>query len=286
MVAAHAPSPPISAASMIYNSGTSGAVWAIGGAIFKAKAWVEGVETEASTLRYVQKHFPSIPTPEIIYDWVDKRTARSFLVLRPAEGQTLQQAWPVLSVPQRQRIAAEVAGICATLTAQTSDILATASGRYGIQDNYLMPERPDDAPSWRPIPFPPLTAKQAGVYIPSLMDTDALGAAFQFCHADLSPTNIMVSPTDGTVTSILDWESAAFYPRVWIATKARVSYGFILEDNVDDNVWAWTSVLLEALEKYNFYPNVQGFRALKEKQKEASVCKLAGDPPRWYYPTC
>ncbi|CAK7235593.1 hypothetical protein SCUCBS95973_009319 [Sporothrix curviconia] len=268
---------------MIYNSGTSGAVWAIGGAIFKAKAWVKDIETEASTLRYVQTRFPSIPTPEIIHDWIDRDTARSLLVLRPAEGQTLQQAWPVLSDTQRRHIAAEVAGVCAALTTETSGMLAAASGHCGIQDNYLIPGRPDNEPSWRPVPFPPLTAKQAGAYLSSLMDTNPPGSAFQFCHADLGPTNIMVKPADGTVTSILDWESAAFYPRVWVATKVQVSYGFKLEDRVDDDEWAWRNVLLDALEKHDFRPNAPGFRALK---KEASVFKLAGDPPRWFYPSC
>lgn len=65
-----------------------------------------------------------------------------------------------------------------------------------------------------------------------------------------------------------------------------MSYGFILEDGVDDDVWAWRKLLLEALEKHDFCPKTQGFRALKEKQKEASVFTLEGDPPRWSYPTC
>lgn len=56
------------APNLIYNSGTSGAVWAIGGAFCKAKAWMEGMETEAGTLKYVQKRF-DIPVPEIVYDW-------------------------------------------------------------------------------------------------------------------------------------------------------------------------------------------------------------------------
>ena len=54
------------------------------------------------------------------------------------------------------------------------------------------------------------------------------GTNFHFYHADLGPTNIMVSG-DGNVTGILDLESAAFYP---IGTKPKMSYGFILE-NVD-----------------------------------------------------
>lgn len=44
-------------------------------------------------------------------------------------------------------------------------------------------------------------------------DIDAL---FHFYHADLDlgPTNIMVSADDGVITAIIDWELAAYHPRV------------------------------------------------------------------------
>lgn len=80
------------------------------------------------------------------------------------------------------------------------------------------------------------------------------GESFHFYHADLSPTNIMVSG-DGSVTGILDWESTAFYPRMWIGIKPKASYGFILKD-FDGDKWLWRNILLEALKKRNFVPDV------------------------------
>ena len=57
--------------------------------------------------------------------------------------------------------------------------------------------------------------------------SDDMDAAFYITHADLSPTNIILSGTavpkseDGAsyvhIAAIVDWESAAFYPRFWIA---------------------------------------------------------------------
>lgn len=241
-----------------HSSGTSGAVWAIGGAVCKAKAWVEGMETEAETLRYVHKNF-DIAVPEILYAWIDQSFNRSFLILKRIDGETLQRAWPSLSHNQRHHIAEQVAHHCETLAKETSDKLETVTG-CGILDQYLLPGRPVSAPSWKPIPFPPLSKAKAKAY---LLPMDA-GEKFYFCHADLSPTNIMV--LEGSVTGIIDWESAAFYPRAWIGTKPRVGYGFILE-NVDGDKWEWSKLLSEAVEKRDFVPDVEGYSAFSKKEK-------------------
>lgn len=91
------------------------------------------------------------------------------------------------------------------------------------------------------------------------------GSKFHFYHAGLSPTNIVVS-TDGNVTSILDWESAGFFPRMWIATKPRVCYAFILE-HVEGDPWAGRELLLEALAERGYLPNVEGYREFYERKK-------------------
>ena len=41
-----------------------------------------------------------------------------------------------------------------------------------------------------------------------------------FSHADLSWDNILVEPTTGNVTAILDWEMAGFWPDWWEYRKA------------------------------------------------------------------
>ena len=248
----------------IHSSGTSGAVWALGGAVVcKAKAWVEGMETEAETLRYVRGEF-DIPVPEILHSWIDRVSSRSFLVLKRVDGETLQQAWPSLSHHQRHHIADQVAQCCEALAKETSDKLESVSG-YGITDRYLLPDRTESAPSWRPVPFPRLSKSEAEAYLHPM---DA-GKKFYFAHLDLSPTNIMVSK-DGTVTGILDWESAAFYPRVWIGTKPKVSYGFILE-GVDKDVWAWRELLSEALQERRFVPDVEGFQVFRKRKAELGI---------------
>ncbi|KAF9556781.1 hypothetical protein CPC08DRAFT_641050 [Agrocybe pediades] len=38
-------------------------------------------------------------------------------------------------------------------------------------------------------------------------------AAIQFAHGDLLPKNIIVNGS--TITGIIDWEAAGFYPEYW-----------------------------------------------------------------------
>lgn len=76
-------------------------------------------------------------------------------------------------------------------------------------------------------------------------------ALFHFYHADLGPTNILISEDGSVVTGIIDWESAAYYPQFWIATKPVVASAFWLESTIDKPK-LWGELLDEAL-KANGY---------------------------------
>ena len=43
--------------------------------------------------------------------------------------------------------------------------------------------------------------------------------ATKFTHGDFAPRNIMVK-RDGTITAIIDWDSAGWFPEYWEYTKA------------------------------------------------------------------
>ncbi|KAG7151726.1 hypothetical protein HYQ46_012473 [Verticillium longisporum] len=69
----------------------------------------------------------------------------------------------------------------------------------------------------------------------------------QFNHEDLGPPNIMI-PEDGTVvTGIIDWESAAYHPRFWLATKPIYAGAFFLECETDEPR-LWGQLLGQALD--------------------------------------
>jgi hypothetical protein len=108
----------------------------------KVKAWVEHMESEAETLRFVRKRFDGIPVPEVMYDWVEHISNRSFLLLRPVRGRTLQVAWPSLSHEQRTKVAQNVAECCAILAKETSNSLETATGLWHSRSIPITGETP------------------------------------------------------------------------------------------------------------------------------------------------
>jgi hypothetical protein len=84
---------------------------------------------------------------------------------------------------------------------------------------------------------------------------------FYVYHADLGPTNIMISE-DGSVSGVLDWESAGYYPEFWIATKPLVSGRFYLPQVSEDRM-AWAKLLVNALEIEGFKPSKDKYQAWK-----------------------
>ncbi|KAL3459657.1 hypothetical protein BJX64DRAFT_291005 [Aspergillus heterothallicus] len=240
------------AEGLVYQAGTSSAVWAIGKhAICKVKTWAVGMEEESRTLAFVAARFPHIPIPEVIYSWIDDKMERTFLILRRVEGQTLQKAWPSLSLEGRNRVAASVAQYCSDLADATSGNLESSTG-LGVLEPFLNVDGEESHPTWKPRPLGPFSHSMAKRYFQriSTQQLPIIGDEFHFYHSDLGPTNILVSG-DGTVVSILDWESAGFYPRFWIALKPYRSRGFNL-DSPDDARYEWVDLLLSKLADLGF----------------------------------
>ena len=214
---------------LVHQGGTSAAVWGIKTSTFcKVKAWCEGLESENDTLRFVAKNAPSISLPEVIYSWIDHGWNRSFLILRRVGGQTLQDAWPRLSQPQRSQIASQVAEYCSELAGITSLAFESATHR-GVLEPFLTVDAEPSYPSWKPRIVGPFSLEDFKSYLLRQSTTQCpdIGHSLHFYHADLGPGNIMVSE-EGNVEGILDWESAGFYPRCWIASKPMLSAGFYL----------------------------------------------------------
>ncbi|KAF2175516.1 hypothetical protein K469DRAFT_680019 [Zopfia rhizophila CBS 207.26] len=245
----------------IYSSGTSGAVWSIGGIFCKVKSWQRGIEQEKEAIDFVKKRFKDVPLPKVLYAWTEPEYSRSYLILQQMPGIPLERAWSSLSTVQRRKIATQIAGYCDTLATARSDALQTATG-CGITDGLLMTPSRKDEPSWKRRTLTPLDLASAEDYLSPLY----LGNAFYYYHADLCPSNILV--LDGKVSGILDWEHAAFYPRFWIATKPHFSYGFALEG---EDTWAWTKLLSQALTERGFIENISGFQHWREKSRNAKL---------------
>ena len=240
---------------LVHQGGTSAAVWSIGTSTFcKVKAWCEGLEPENDTIRFVARNAPSIPLPEVIYSWVDHDWNRSFLILKRVGGQTLRDAWPQLSLPQRSQIASQVAKYCSELAKITSHSFESATGR-GVVEPFLTVDPEPSHPSWKPIPLGPFSLEDFDSYLlrQSIRDCPDIGLSLHFYHADLGPGNIMVSE-EGNVAGIIDWESAGFYPRCWIASKPMLSAGFYLNSTEGSKREARRDLLGSMLKKEGFEP--------------------------------
>jgi hypothetical protein len=205
---------------LVHEGGDASAIWSIGSNAFcKVKDWVPNNEMEDQVISVVKKIAPQIPTPDVIYSWIE--TDRSFLILHRMEGCTLRDAWESLSTSQRDSILDTVAGYCDLLAQNTSDVLSGATGKP-LYEPYLAPGALGTSDH-----LGPMTHEEAVSYFSPYTETfplSMLGEVFHFYHPDLNPSNIII--LDGKVAGIIDWEGAGYYPRFWIATKPSVSPGF------------------------------------------------------------
>jgi hypothetical protein len=243
----------------VHQAGTSAAVCSFGGIFMKVKAWRPGMQLESNTIRYVN-NVSSIPTPEVVYSFLDVHWNRSFLILKSVEGQRLDWVWETLSTDQRMQIASTVAQFCKILASSTSGTLETVD-RKGVVEQFLTARPPESEPSWKPQFLGPYSPDQLQAYLLESPVAEKTRGLFYFYHADLGPENLMVAE-DGNIAGVIDWESAAFYPRFWLGTKPLVSAGFLLQ-GVGEERKAWAKLLASELENKGFAPDMKKYEAWK-----------------------
>jgi Phosphotransferase enzyme family len=247
-------------ADRMHQAGTGAAVWRLGDAFCKVKAWCEGMELEADAIAFARQNAPSVPVPEVLCTWIDHSWNRSFIILRAVKGETLARAWPLLTDAQRQRVASAVASFCEELASTTSSNIQSASG-CGTLEPFLTAHPPAVEPSWKPHLLGPLSVRELHIYLTKINSDVQMefGDTFNYYHADLGPTNILVS-NQGEINGIIDWESAGFYPRFWIGTKPLVSAGFFLNGTDIDKRKAWSTLLSRSLEEKGFMSHVEHYQ--------------------------
>jgi hypothetical protein len=256
-----------SAIDRIQECGTGGSVFSIGSeAICKAKSWYEGRQLEGATIKFVREQFPSVPLPEVLYSWTNPAMHRTFLITRRVHARTLNTAWPDLSASQRKSIAIEVAEHCASLATKTSSTYESDSG-CGVLEYWLMKRVPTCVPTWRITTLGPLTHSELKIYLSSMSKEDIpfFGDALVFHHADLGPTNILVSDDGNNIAAIIDWEVAGYFPDFWVATKPATVRAFQLDEAIvgPQAVDEWPSLFVEALVSKGFSCQKSVYQAWK-----------------------
>jgi hypothetical protein len=203
---------------MIHGGGYSSAVWLIGkDTICKVKAKYANVCNEASIIAFVRDKLPSLPLPHVLYSHENPGENCTALFLQRLQGQTLRDAWDALTKEQREKMVEQVTGYCKLMAGLKSEMMAGINAKC-LLEPYLYTSKDT--------PLAPLTvAKTQSLFNKYTTErtTPPDVKGFHFYHADLGPGNIMVQ--DGAIVAIIDWESAGYYPRFWIATKPSVSPG-------------------------------------------------------------
>ncbi len=243
---------------LIHEGGTLSAVWQLGKRAFlKVHPWKPQMESEAATIAFVKRVAPYIRTPNVIHEWFDHD--RSFLLVERLGHSTLNEAWGPLSPAQRTLAVETVALYCQRMAQNTSNQLSSVTGK-SVAEPYLDTFGSELAGPW--------TADQCRLAFSTSSTSCPAIETFHFYHADLGPTNIMVSE-DGRVEGVIDWESAGFYPEFWIATKPSVSPGLDLCPAPPGSTeMDWRRALKRELERLGFPQAKVWFIAWLESNEE------------------
>ena len=177
---------------------------------------------EASALRFVKAH-TTIPVPQVISsDW-DRIT------MEYIEGQTLQQAWPVLTPDQRSAILDQLRDYIAQMRALGGDHVGRLDGQGVLLPSIMMRSggpfnTVTELHDW--LVRPPKRLRAQSMYWHEITTQLAADHPIVFTHGDLATRNILVR--EGRIVAILDWEFAGWYPEYW-------EYVFALRglDNLD-----------------------------------------------------
>ncbi|CAP92240.1 hypothetical protein E8E15_005231 [Penicillium rubens] len=224
---------------LFYGASRRG-VWSIGTDVIMKERPDEGPKTEVNTLNHLAK-YPDIPAPKVLRDWVDGNR-RYFVLQERIQGQTLEQAWPLLSESQKTAIADQVIEVRNQLRSITSGSIQSVdqSPCYpGLLFSDREPHGPfhSDLELWEAISRTLHAVPQRA--LENLKKRLPRCEPYVLTHCDLNLGNIMVKD-GGVLAGILDWEFAAYYP-IWYE-YVSASWGWTEEDA------EWKKLLQERLD--------------------------------------
>ncbi|KAI1025321.1 hypothetical protein LB505_009626 [Fusarium chuoi] len=153
---------------------------------------------EGQCLWWLHRYLPSVPVPEI-YGWIDDG-GEVFLYMQLVEGVTLEKRWDSLSREDK-------VGVCEQLRDMVDELRGV---KRDPEDRFLAANGPHwEGYKLEDIPDP---------YRHFLPDDPVV----VFTHADLHPSNIMVSEgSPCRVNAVIDWHQSGWYPDYWEFYKAE-----------------------------------------------------------------
>ncbi|KAL2202249.1 kinase-like protein [Sarocladium strictum] len=196
--------------------------------LFRKHARQFKLRRELDAIEFVRKS-TSIPVPRIVASHLGAApTEAGWILMERNPGVQLGEAWHSLDQDGKARVATELKGYLQQLHSLRSptpgwigsctggpaychriDNLKTCGPFNSVaefNDFLVAPMRKCPRPEWEAKYRQRLSNDHGTIFI----------------HADLSRENILVDPSTGAITGIIDWEMAGFWPAWWEFRKAML----------------------------------------------------------------
>ncbi|KAF7136888.1 hypothetical protein CNMCM5793_006503 [Aspergillus hiratsukae] len=217
---------------LFYEAGDRG-VWSLGSNLILKDRGASLPTFEVPNIRFVQEE-TSIPVPIIVESWEEDE--HTLILMKRIAGEPLSKAWPNLSMNERENIARQTAKYLLQLRNLQSDTMQALGGRP-IYSNFLFLDKESELPHGPLACDDELWAEmERGLEktVPEaarrrLRNRMPPAAPYTFTHGDLTNVNIMVE--NGSLTGIIDWEMAGYYPVWWEYVGTSVP------DSEEDREW-------------------------------------------------
>ncbi|KAL3468901.1 kinase-like domain-containing protein [Aspergillus californicus] len=158
----------------------------------------------------------SIPVPTVVESWEEGK--HTLILMQRIPGEPLSEAWPKLSMDEKERIAKQTVEYLQQLRKLQSDKIQSLGGRP-VFSNFLFKDKDPETPH-ETVP------EAARIWLRQCMPS---ATPYTFTHGDLTNVNVMVE--NGSLTGIIDWEMSGYFLVWWEYVCTSVP------DSEEDREW-------------------------------------------------
>lgn len=188
------------------------------------------VHREVEAIQFVRQH-TSIPTPSVFEVHVNENDTSlnrtSWFSMSVVPGSSLTDAWPNMNEIARRTTQAELYNYLhelRTVPSPTPAYIGSCSG--GLAYDHRLNDGHACGPfasvsDFHDFIVVPVARCPRQELVKHYRDQLADNHEVVFTHADLCGDHILVEPTTGKITGIIDWEMAGWWPAYWEYTKSR-----------------------------------------------------------------
>lgn len=195
-------------------------------ALFRKDADSFRLRREAEAMNYVRRH-TSIPVPAILdTDFDESDREPGWILMERVPGRQLDEAWPIMTEAARRQAISELRSHLSQLhQLRPSRFSWIGSCSGGPAYDHRLDNRSTCGPfasidKFHDFLVEPIKKCPRPEWVAKYRNMLPDHRVIVFAHADISWENILLDPTTGSVTGIVDWEMAGFWPEWWEYRKA------------------------------------------------------------------